>query len=147
MLSKARGYLWGKSGAMYVDFLVQFFIAITVVVTVISFFNIFVKHQNVVFVAKRLVRAVEVTGKNDIELQAMFVTLVDELGLDGADFSLENVSYLSDGESIQLRDTFTVVVTYPIEFVIASPGEATFSIPFTLQARLPGMSEVFFRYD
>jgi len=155
-MTRLVGFLRDRRGDLYVDFLVKFLIAIAVVVTLISFFDMFIKHQNLVFVANRLVRAVEVSGLNDSTLDSMVVQLCTELGLENAEFDLEldvcpihdgtcNCYALSNSAAIQLRHTFTVVVRYSMVFTIAQPGEANIGIPFTMQVRLPGMSEVYFR--
>ena len=153
-MARLKGFLKDRRGDLYVDFLVKFFIAIAVVVTLISFFDMFIKHQNLVFVANRLVRAIEISGLHDATLDGMFYDLCSGLGLVDAEFEIEfdacpvrdgtcNCSTLS--VEIQLRHTFTVIVRYPMVFTIAQPGEANIGIPFTMQVRLPGMSEVYWR--
>ena len=89
----------------------------------------------------------EVSGAKDAGVDALFQQLTADLGLLGAEYRLVNVTYLpGSGGRIQLRDTFTVVVTYPVSFSIAPlSGERLPPSIFTIEARLPGMSEVFWR--
>ena len=146
-----RDRFWqSDSGEMYVDFLVQFLIATTIIVTLTGFFNLFMQHQNVVYIAKRLVRAIELSGQHDYNIFNLFNQLVGELKLSGANYTVYNASggvvqRLGSNNRIQLRDTFIVQVEYKLDFRVFLPLSELYSIPFTLQARLPGMSEVFYR--
>ncbi|MCL2497170.1 MAG: DUF4320 family protein [Symbiobacteriaceae bacterium] len=144
LLHRWRSYRQGDSGDMYVDFLIKFFLAITVVATLSGFFNIFIQHQHVVFLTKRVTRALEISGQNDAAITALFNKMRDELRMVGAYYTVSDVSYIQ-GNKIQLRDTFTVTVRYPLYLQVVMPLGAAITIPFTLEVRLPGMSEVFWR--
>jgi len=135
-----------QRGSTYVEFLVQFFIVMVLVAGIITLYSIFTTHQHVVFMARRLVRAIEVTGVNDYNVHNLFLSLRDDLGLLAADFQVINVTYFpGGGQRIQLRDTFTVEVVFPQHLQFANVNGATIAIPFNHRVRLNGMSEVFWR--
>ena len=139
-----RQYLHDRRGELYVDFLVKFFLAIAVVVSLVGFFDMFMKHQHLVFVAKRLVRAVEVTGEYGDAVDRIFYDLRDNLKLDGADFTLTNSSTSLQGHQIiQLQQQFVVEVTYPMKFHVADIGQNQLDYEFTVAVTLSGMSEVY----
>jgi len=131
---------------MYLDFMIKFVITMCIAATFISFYDIYVKHQNVVFVAKRLTRAIETTGANSAAITTLFNQLCADMGMTGATFQVVNVTYMPTGvRRIQLRDRFTVVVRYPMRLRMAQIGTTPLQIPLTLEARLAGMSEVYWR--
>ena len=136
-----------ERGSMYIDVVVKFVIMACIVLTVVSFYGIFVKHQNVTYVTSRIVRDIEVSGVYDYNTVASFNALKQTMGIPEATMRIENVSYFPGGGGrIQLRDRFTIVVTYPYRLTVLQPaGTARVEIPITLQSTLTGMSEVFWR--
>ena len=135
-----------ERGEAYFDFIVKFVITMCVAATFISFYDIYVKHQNVVAVAKRVTRAIEISGANNATVTALFNQLCADMKMSGATFNVVNVSYFPGGvRRIQLRDSFTVVVTYPMQLRMARIGNTPLGIPITLEAKLGGMSEVYWR--
>ena len=137
------------SGSTYFDFMIQFFICICIIATLVHFYNIFVVHQNMVFVAKRIVRAIEVEGANNAGIQLMFNRLRNEVGLGTATLQvIPDTPYLpGGGNRIQLRNTFEVRVAFNwmVTFIDIGGGGRPIGVPMNLEVRLSGMSEVFWR--
>ena len=152
-LETIKTYLHERRGSTYVDFLVQFLIAIALVVSLVGFFEMFFTHQNVVAIAKRMVRVVEIEGRTD-SLDALFSRLCDDFGLDNgsAAYYVENIrqpgdmDQPSDPAVIQLRGTFAIRVEYTTEWqIINVAGTAVVNPRFTFNSTLSGMSEVYSR--
>jgi len=132
---------------MFVSFIIKFVITMTILATVISFYDIFIKHQHIVFVAKRIVRAIEVSGANDSAITTLFNQLCTEMGLTGASLTVvPDGGYHPSGlRRVQLRQRFTVTIRFPMRLRMAQFGDTPLQIPITLESRLVGMSEVFWR--
>lgn len=134
----------GKRGEMVVDVLIYCLVGTIALMTIIEFYNVFMKYQNLTFVTRRLVRAVEVTGTT-AGLQTVFDELVDSTGLDGATFSV-NAVYCDGVNRIQLRNTFTITVDYVYQLNVFTPDNAaSVAIPIDMQTSMGGMSEVYTR--
>lgn len=134
--------LKNQRGDLNVGFLIQFFCFICALLTVISLFQVFTTHSNVSFVARRVARAVEVTGAYDSNITAYFSELVDTVGLQGARLDID-ASYIPGGKRIQLRDRFTVTVSYDGEWLLFQPLGYRVALPLYYRGRISGMSEVF----
>lgn len=127
-----------------VDTLVKILVATVFLMTLVEFYAIFMKYQNVSYVARRLTRAVEVSGTVE-GIDADFNNLCSMSKLDGAAYNIE-ATYFNSSGAIQLRDTFTVEVTYTYYLNIFSPSfGAPVKLPINMRAKAGGMSEVFYK--
>jgi hypothetical protein len=142
LMKRLRNLASGRRGELMVDTLVMCIVVVVFLLTLIEFYGIFIKYQNVNTVARRMTRAVEVSGTTN-GLQTTFDTLVANAGLQGATFEV-NATFFDGTGAIQLRDHFTVTVNYPYRFNIFSPDFSDpvgFVIP--MNSSVTGMSEVF----
>ena len=133
-----------RRGELMVDVLFQCLIIIVFIMTLTEFYGIFMKVQNMNFIARRLTRSVEISGTVS-GLSGEFDTLCGELGLTGASMQVD-AAYCDGVSRIQLRETFKVTVRYTYYFNIFAPDNGSplrISIPLTVS--LTGMSEVYTR--
>ena len=134
----------GKRGDIMVEILVKVLVVTVFMLTLIEFYSMFTKYQNVSYVARRLTRAIEVSGTTD-GISSDFAGLVSMTNLDGASYSIDAPYFDSSGK-IQLRDIFTVEVNYTHYINIFTPTLGVpVRIPINMTARNAGMSEVFYK--
>lgn len=137
--------LRSKSGEMYYEIIIKTLIVVVFLLTVINLYNVFIRYQNINYLCKRVVRAVEIEGQVNGNVDAVFNQVNSQLGLN-ASYQVVNVSYFDASRKIQLRDTFTVRVTASYNFEILNPLFAppvVVSIPITVD--ITGLSEVFWK--
>jgi len=146
VIKSLRRFFSDQRGDAYIGFIIKFLVTMSIVASLISVYSIFVKHQAMVSINKRVVRAMEVSGANDAAITTLFNSMCNTQGLSGATLQVTDVSYLSGGR-IQLRNTFTTVLRYPMQIKIldATGSRPPVYITLTLESRLSGMSEVFWR--
>ena len=143
---RLKSFIADQRGDAYIEFIVKFVVIMSLVASLISVYGIFVKHQTMVSITKRVVRALEVSGTNDASVLTMFNNMCNTQGLRGATMQVVDVSYVS-GTRIQLRNSFCVVVRYPMQIKVfdAAGSRPAKYIALTLESRLSGMSEVFWK--
>ena len=133
-----------RKGEMFYEVIIKTLIVMVFLMTVISLYSIFIKYQNVNYLCKRTVRAIEVEGAVSANVAAKFNELNQQLKLN-ASFTVTDVSYFDTSDkTIQLRENFTVHVEDQYDFTILNPLFAPpVVIPIPLEATLTGMSEVY----
>ncbi|HCA30100.1 MAG TPA: hypothetical protein DEP23_11295, partial [Ruminococcaceae bacterium] len=109
-------------------------------VTVMSFLSIFTTYLNLNHVCRRVVRVVELEGQVSDKAYNVFYRLKQQTGL-SPDLIVEDVTY-SDGQKIQLRDTFTITMTYSHPFTVLTPSFVSpVVIQIPMKVSITGMSE------
>jgi hypothetical protein len=137
--TSVRLFASDESGTMYFDIIIKTVIIVTILMTVIGFYDVFVKHQNITYMARRIVRAVELEGTASAA-GAVFTELKAGLGLPDATYSIDRTG------RIQIREDFTVTVTSPYVIRLFDPAlgpPAELSVVFG--ARLTGVSERYWK--
>jgi hypothetical protein len=134
-----------KSGEMFYEIIIKTLIVVVFLLTVINLYNVFIRYQNVNYITKRIVRAIEIEGQVNSSVDSLFNQLNNELGLN-ASYRVVNVSYFDASRRVQLRDAFTVEVTATYDFQILSPlfGPPVV-IPIPLTVNITGISEVYWK--
>jgi Flp pilus assembly protein TadG len=133
-----------RRGEMMVEVLVKFLITTVFVLTLIEFYGIFTRYQNLEFAARRAARAIEVSGSVQ-GVEAAFQSLCNRNGLDGAALSITAV-YCNGSGGIQLRDTFSISASFTYQMRIFTPNEGlAVTLPIPLRVNLTGMSEVYYK--
>ncbi|GHU94339.1 hypothetical protein FACS1894208_05240 [Clostridia bacterium] len=130
---------------MFYEIIVKTLIVVVFLLTVINLYNVFIKYQNVNYICRRVVRAIEVEGQVNGNIDSVFNQLTAQLNIN-ASYTVKNTSYWDYSRKIQLRDNFTVEVTATYDFQVLSPLFAPpviISIP--LKADITGMSEVYWK--
>ena len=132
---------------MYYELIIKIVIFVVFVMTAVSFFAIFTKYQNVNYLGRRIAREIELEGaiSNDVR-NTLFNRLKAELGLDSATLTVVNAKYFGASDKIQLRDSFTIRVSYRYRFQIFDPAFLPpVVIPFDMTATYSGISEVYWK--
>ena len=132
-------------GELYIDVFVKILLVTFFLATVINFFAVFTKMQNTRFLARQIVREIEVKGAYDYTVRESFAHKSMALGINGANL-LVTSNYWNYTDRIQLGTHFEVEVVLPHTFIILSPpGVRPLSYTIDLRASLSGMSEVFWK--
>lgn len=139
-----RKLLTNQSGSSYFDLMVKTLVVITLMLTVISFLSVFTTYLNLNHICRRVVRVVELEGQVSDRANDVFYRLKQQTGL-SPDMTVEDVEYC-DGQKIQLRDTFTVTMTYSYTFTIFAPSFAPpVEIQIPMKVSISGMSEHYWK--
>ncbi len=133
-----------RKGEVFYEVIVKTLIVVVFLLTVINLYNVFIKYQNVNYLCKRTVRAIEVEGAVSGSVVGKFNELNQHMKL-SATFEVTDVSYFDNSaKTIQLRDNFTVRVRDSYNFTIMNPLFAPpVVIPIPMEVTLTGMSEVY----
>lgn len=136
--------LSNQNGSSYFELMVKTLVVITLMLTVISFLSVFTTYLNLNHICRRVVRVVELEGQISDKANDVFYRLKQQTGL-SPDMTVEDVDYL-DGQKIQLRDTFTVTMTYRYSFTIFTPSFAPpVEIQIPMKVSISGMSEHYWK--
>jgi len=136
--------LFNRKGSSYFDLMIKTLVVITLMVTVISFLSVFTTYLNMDHICRRVVRVVELDGQVSDQAYDAFYQLKQQTGL-SPEMTVENVEYCED-QKIQLRDTFTITMTYSYPFTVFTPS---FSPPVVIEipmkVSITGMSEHYWK--
>jgi hypothetical protein len=133
-----------KKGSSYFDLMVKTLVVITLMLTVISFLSVFTTYLNLNFICRRVVRVVELEGQVSDRAYDVFYRLKQQTGL-SPEMDVEDVEYCED-QKIQLRDTFTVTMTYRYPFTIFTPSFAPpLEVQIPMAVSISGMSEHYWK--
>jgi len=133
-----------RKGSSYFDLMIKTLVVITLMVTVLSFLSIFTTYLNLNHICRRVVRVVELEGQVSDKAYDVFYRLKQQTGL-SPEMTVEDVNY-HDGQKIQLRDTFTITMTYNHPFTIFTPSFAPpVKIMIPMRVSITGMSEKYWK--
>lgn len=136
--------LHDRKGSSYFDLMIKTLVVITLMVTVLSFLSIFTTYLNLNHICRRVVRVVELEGQVSDKAYDVFYRLKQQTGL-SPEMTVEDVDYY-DGQKIQLRDTFTITMTYSHPFTIFTPSFAPpVKIMIPMRVSITGMSEKYWK--
>lgn len=136
--------LSNRSGSSYFDLMVKTLVVITLMLTVISFLSVFTTYLNLNHICRRVVRVVELEGQVSNRANDIFYRLKQQTGL-SPDMTVEDVEYC-DGQKIQLRDAFTITMTYRYPFTVFTPSFAPpVEIQIPMKVSISGMSEHYWK--
>jgi len=128
---------------MFYELIIKTLIVVVFLLTVINLYNVFIRYQNVNYVAKRITRAIEIEGQVNSGIDSLFMELNNQLGLN-ASYRVTDVTYFDSSRKIQLRNQFTVEVAANFNFEILSPMFGPpLVVPIPLRADITGISEVY----
>lgn len=136
--------LSNKKGSSYFDLMIKTLVVLSLMVTVMSFLSVFTTYLNLNHVCRRVVRVVELEGQVSDRAEDVFYRLKQQTGL-SPEMTIENVEYCED-QKIQLRDTFTITMTYSYPFTIFTPSFAPpVKIQIPMKVSITGMSEKYWK--
>ena len=131
-------------GAFYLDALLGMVLLMAVIISFISIPEVFIKKQNVDYIARMVVRRIEQEGKMDVQVQRYITELTDEVGIHPAISWSGN--FQGPSNKLQLRERFRIEVRYPVKIKIVEPS---FREPVYLEIQvsktLRGVSEVYWK--
>ena len=144
MLKKRIANLFrDKSGGMYVDVILGLMILIIITAVMVTLFPAFSLAQELNQTARMAARVVEVTGCVDEEVEEVLYSSSNMVP-DSVEWEVDYHNQID--RTIQLKDTFTVVLTKDVPITIMQP---TFGPPIqitlTLRADASGVSEVYWK--
>lgn len=136
--------LSNKKGSSYFDLIIKTLVVLSLMVTVMSFLSVFTTYLNLNHICRRVVRTVELEGQVSDRAYDVFYRLKQQTGL-SPEMTVEDVSYCEE-QKIQLRDTFTITMTYSYPFTIFTPSFAPpVEIQIPMKVSITGMSEKYWK--
>ncbi len=133
-----------KPGEAFVEVLIQFAIAMSLIFCFITLWKPFIYKQNIDYMAKTLVRAVEANGRIDSDITALSNELKSEMGVTPT--ITWSAPYISGTNKIQLRQKFTLTVKDTIQIKLIEP---TFGPPLVInipiEKKFIGISQVYWK--
>lgn len=133
-----------KRGSAFMEIIFQFAIIMSLIFCFVSLWKPFIYKQNLDYMAKTLVRAVEANGRIDSNINALANDLKNEMGITPTVYW--NASYISGTNKIQLRKKFTLTVKDTIKIKLFEPSfgnPVTIDIP--IEKRFIGISQVYWK--
>lgn len=136
--------LKAKKGEVFIEGLFQFAIIMSLIFCFLTLWKPFIYKQNLDYMAKTLVRAVEANGRINSDISALANELKNELGI--APTISWNAEYITGTDKIQLRKKFTLTVkdTLSIKLIEPSFGPPVV-IHIPIEKRLIGISQVYWK--
>lgn len=133
-----------KRSEAYLDVLFQFAVAMSLIFCFVALWKPFIYKQNMDYMAKTLVRAVEANGRIDGNITALANELKSEMGVNPT--ITWNAAYISGTNKIQLRQKFTLTVHDTIDIKLIEP---TFTSPLVIsipiEKKFIGISQVYWK--
>lgn len=138
--------LSNRKGSAYYELIVKTLVVITLMATVMSFLSIFTAYLNLNNMCRRVVRVVELDGQVSDNAYGVFNRLKEQTGL-SPEMTVGDVEYCDEqSQKIQLRDTFTVTMTYSYPFTLFKPSFAPpVQIDIPMKVSITGMSEKYWK--
>ncbi len=134
-----------KWGAVFIWQIFEIILFAALIFTFITFWPIFIQKQNVDYMAKTLVRAVETNGRIDASITDLQHKLEDNFNLE-PDSVTWNARYIPGTNKIQIKDTFSVTIRDHAVIRIMNP---TFGTPLDVNVPMEktfiGISQVFWK--
>ena len=133
-----------KRSEAFLDVLFQFAVAMSLIFCFVALWKPFIYKQNMDYMAKTLVRAVEANGRIDGNITALANELKSEMGVNPT--ITWNAAYISGTNKIQLRQKFTLTVHDTIDIKLIEP---TFTSPLVIsipiEKKFNGISQVYWK--
>lgn len=133
-----------KRSEAFLDVLFQFAVAMSLIFCFVALWKPFIYKQNMDYMAKTLVRAVEANGRIDGNITALANELKSEMGVNPT--ITWNATYISGTNKIQLRQKFTLTVHDTIDIKLIEP---TFTSPLVIsipiEKKFIGISQVYWK--
>ena len=133
-----------KRSEAFLDVIFQFAVAMSLIFCFVALWKPFIYKQNMDYMAKTLVRAVEANGRIDSNITALANELKSEMGVNPT--ITWNAAYISGTNKIQLRQKFTLTVHDTIDIKLIEP---TFTSPLVIIIQIVkkfiGISQVYWK--
>ena len=141
-MKTGKGFWRDIKGSEAVTFLMTIAMLLLIFVTLMTSLVYVFQYFNTSYLCRRVVRSIEISGKYDITETE---TLLNELA--GTNHAVDidvDATYFNQNK-IQLRQTFSVLLTttYPVK--IWQGGNSPLVINLPIEVKVMGMSEVYWR--
>lgn len=143
MKKRSKAFFKDKSGGMFVDVILGMMILIIITAVMVTLFPAFSLVQELNQTARMAARVAEVTGCVGDEVEEVLYSSSNMVP-DSVEWEVDYHNEID--RTIQLKDTFTVILTKEVPITIMQP---TFGPPIqitlTLRADASGVSEVYWK--
>jgi len=140
---KLCGYLRSKKGSSAVEFIMTAAMLILTFAVLISAMIYVTQYYNASYIARRVVRTIEVTGEYD---EQAVNALANELGGRAMDdLAIQVETHYFQGRKIQLRNEFRVTLRANYTIPILQFGARPVEVRLPITIRLSGRSEVYWK--
>ncbi len=133
-----------KNGEAFIEVLFQFAVIMSLIFCFITLWKPFIYKQNVDYMAKTLVRAVEANGRIDGNITALANELKSKMGVNPT--IIWDAPYITGTNKIQLRRKFQLKIQDTIQIKLFEP---TFGSPVTIdipiEKEFVGISQVYWK--
>lgn len=128
----------------FIGVIFQFAIIMSLIFCFIALWKPFIYKQNLDYMAKTLVRAVEANGRIDGSITDLQNQLKSELGINPT--IAWSTTYISGTNKIQIRQKFTLFVSDAVTIKLIEPSfSAPLSIKIPVNKKFIGISQVFWK--
>ena len=142
-LKRLRCLLRDKKGDEAVSFLMTTAMLVLTFAVLVSAMSYIMQYYNASYMCRRVVRSIEITGVYD---EAETRSLISSLsGSDMEDIQIQVDAVYYSGRKIQLRQTFSVILTVSYRITILTLGGNPVALDLPITVKVAGMSEVYWR--
>lgn len=142
-LKRLRCLLRDKKGDEAVSFLMTTAMLVLIFAVLVSAMIYIMQYYNASYMCRRVVRSIEITGVYD---EAETRSLISSLsGSDMEDIQIQVDAVYYSGRKIQLRQTFSVILTVSYRITILTLGGNPVALDLPITVKVAGMSEVYWR--
>ncbi len=128
-----------------IEIIFEFVIIMALLLSFIAIWRPFIQKQNIDYIARTLVRAVETNGRIDSSITDLQNELEDDLGLE-IDSITWHATYIPGTNKIQIKDEFSLTIE---DMATIKLFEPTFSDPveinIPIKKTFTGISQVFWK--
>lgn len=133
-----------KRGSGYVEVLFQVAIVMSLAFCFVSLWQPFIYKQNVDYMAKTLVRAIEANGRIDASITDLERQLKREMGISPT--VKYNAKYVPGTNKIQIKEKFSVTVSDTVTVKLFEPSFGPpIGIEIPINKKFTGISQVFWK--
>jgi hypothetical protein len=143
VVNKIRSLLRQRKGDEAVSFLLTTAMLVFVFATLVSAMIFIMQYYNASYICRRVVRSIEIAGVYDEAATMNLVNNMKSTGLENINIQVD--AAYCDGRKIQLRQTFSVMLTAQYRITILELGENPVVISLPIKVKVGGMSEVFWK--
>lgn len=143
IIKKISKIIGSRQASAYLELLITLCIIFCVIATLIYIPPAYSYKQDMDFMARKLVRVVEVTGTTD-SIDGLYAQLSEQMSM--APTVTWDAAYISGTRNIQIRNTFTLTLKGSYEIKVFDPmfaPPAILEIPIIVT--LTGVSEAYFK--
>jgi hypothetical protein len=133
-----------EAGSFFIDTAIALAILIAVILSFLTIPELFVRKQEIDYIARMVVRRIEQSGQIGDELHGFIADIKAETGID-PDIAWDG-NFRGYGDKLQIREKFTVTVEYAVRVKIVEPAFAgPIYIDMPIRKTLSGVSEVYWK--